>query len=86
MVPAYLSDALELRKFSWSLRSTSMEYLQEQRSHLVTFGDRAFSVAGPKLWNNLLLALRKVNSMDTFKRGLKTYLSKRFFFKLIYFS
>lgn len=53
MVPPYLANVIKPRKTSRSLRSTTMEYLEEQRSRLVTYGDRSFSVAGPKLWNNL---------------------------------
>jgi len=40
----------------------------------VRFGDRAFSAAGPRCWNNLPAALRAADSIDSFKTGLKTYL------------
>jgi len=33
---------------------------------------RAFSVCALRFWNNLPLALRKLNSIVSFKRGLKT--------------
>ena len=38
------------------------------------FGDRAFSHVGPKLWNMLPWAVRKVNITDVFKKSLKSYL------------
>ena len=39
-----------------------------------TYGDRAFSNAGPKLWNQLPLSIRELSSIDSFKKSLKTYL------------
>jgi len=38
------------------------------------FGDRAFSVAGPTVWNNLLESIRSAETLASFKRKLKTYL------------
>ena len=46
------------------------------RSRLKTYGDRAFSVVAPKLWNRLPPELRGVTSVDQFKAHLKTYLFK----------
>ena len=46
------------------------------RSRLKTYGDRAFSIAGPKLWNDLPLEIRKCASVATFKQSLKTFLFK----------
>ena len=47
-------------------------------SRLVTYGDRSFSVAGPKLWNNLPLQIRKSSSIQSFKKELKSHLFKNF--------
>ena len=46
------------------------------KSRLVLYGDRAFSVAGPILWNNLPNNLRTCESLDSFKGMLKTHLFK----------
>ena len=78
MAPPYLANVIKPRKTSRSLRSTTMEYLEEQRSRLVTYGDRSFSVAGPKLWNNLPLQIRKSSSIQSFKKELKSHLFKNF--------
>ena len=59
-----------------SLRSSCKEYLVVPRSRLKTYGDRAFSIAGPKLWNDLPLEIRKCASVATFKQSLKTFLFK----------
>jgi len=36
------------------------------------FGDRAFSVAGPVVWNSLPAAVRHADSLHSFKRRLKS--------------
>jgi len=36
--------------------------------------DRAFSIVGPRVWNNLPASLRQTVSAAAFKRQLKTYL------------
>ena len=41
---------------------------------LATLGDRAFMVAGPKLWHALPVNIRNANNVDNFKSLLKTYL------------
>jgi len=38
------------------------------------FGDRAFSVAGPTVWNSLPQSLRSAEILASFKRKLKIYL------------
>ena len=42
-----------------------------------TYGDRAFSVAAPKLWNELPLDLRSLDAINLFKKHLKTDLFKK---------
>jgi len=37
-------------------------------------GDRAFSVAAPRAWNRLLTELKLLQSTDSFRRDLKTFL------------
>ena len=50
---------------------------------LNSYGRRAFSVAAPLLWNSLPEHVRHAESLDIFKRQLKTVLFKRAFYKLI---
>ena len=40
----------------------------------VWYGRRAFSVAGPTLWNNLPVTIREAGTLTTFKSTLKTHL------------
>ena len=78
MAPKYLSDKLNLRKNN-GLRSDNSRKLQIPKSRLKLYGDRAFSVAGPMLWNDLSEELRLCTKIDTFKRLLKTHLFKQAF-------
>ena len=39
-----------------------------------SLGDRSFAVAAPRAWNNLPSPLRRVDSVNIFKRQLKTFL------------
>ena len=76
LAPSYISDLLNFKTYSRSLRSSCKEYLVVPRNRLKTYGDRAFSIAGPKLWNDLPLEIRKCASVATFKQSLKTFLFK----------
>ena len=42
--------------------------------NLESYGKRAFSVAGPLLWNSLPIDIRSKKSLATFKEKLKTFL------------
>ena len=76
LAPSYISDLLDFKTYSRSLRSSCKEYLVVPRSRLKTYGDRAFSIAGSKLWNDLPLEIRICASVATFKQSLKTFLFK----------
>ena len=66
--PAYLSSLLEEYYPLRNLRSTAQARLYEPSVHK-GYGERAFSVVGPKLWNALPESLRKSNSLDVFKKS-----------------
>ena len=74
--PTYLQDAvapLSTLPGRAHLRSADSEQYDVPRvSSLV--GARAFSVAGPQMWNQLPPSLRHMNCVATFKRHLKTIL------------
>ena len=73
IIPKYLSDLLVTYKPSHSLRAESQCLLKIPPSRS-NYGDRAFSVIGPKLWNNLPNEIKQCNSVISFKTALKTYL------------
>jgi len=61
------------------LRSTNRQLLAVPRYRLNTYGRRAFSVAGPTVWNSLPDFIRDPSiSSDCFRRLLKTYLFARY--------
>ena len=74
--PSYLSSLLEEYCPKRALRSSSQSFLVEPRTNQ-KYGDRAFSVAGPKLWNSLPEHIRQSGSVDIFKTALKTYYFKK---------
>ena len=74
--PAYLADLCQLVADSGRrhLRSADANALTVPRSN-TRLGDRSFSVAGPKVWNSLPVALRQPHvEFGQFKRLLKTFL------------
>ena len=69
--PQYLKDLNIPHTSTRNLRSQSTNLLYQPRSRLRTMGDRAFSIAAPRIWNSLPEHLRKPQSVDTFKKELK---------------
>src|SRR6218665_2493250 len=37
------------------------------------FGDREFSVAGPRFWNNIATSIRSASTLESFKSRLKAH-------------
>ena len=76
LAPKYISDLINVKPISkYSLRSNNELLLKPpSQKTLPTLGDRAFAAAAPKLWNLLPNKLKDTNSINTFKKELKTYL------------
>ena len=84
LAPSYISDLLTPYIPSRSLRSSNQSLLVVPRSIRKSYGDRAFAVAAPRLWNALPIRMRQPGfSLAAFKKCLKTYLFKNAFFKNI---
>ena len=73
--PAYLASMLEWYQPPRALRSAA-EFRLSPRPFNKKYGERAFYVAGPRLWNELPLPIKKSPSVESFKKALKTYLFK----------
>ncbi len=71
--PAYLSELLSFRVTRAS-RFNNLYILNVPRTKCVTFGDRAFSVYAPTLWNRVPYSIRSCH-----KAKVKTYLFKKYF-------
>ena len=74
--PTYLSELLRYTNGPQLLHSSSQNFLSVPRTRFKAYGDRAFSTAAPRLWNQLPPELRSVTSVDQFRSQLKTYLFK----------
>ena len=77
MAPSYICDLLVPHQPTRTLRSSDASFLVIPRSKLRTCGDRSFSVAAPKYWNDLPGQLRNCHNLSCFKAGLKTYLFRK---------
>ena len=77
--PIYLKELITPQPTSRHLHSGQANLLQIPRTKLRTMGDRAFCHAAPCLWIALPDHLRAPLTLDTFKKGLKTYLFKKAF-------
>ena len=82
IAPQYLRNKLKYKQNN-GLRSDNTKLLVIPNSNLKTYGDRSFSVAGPKLWNILPQSLRTCKSLEMFKSQLKTLLFKEAFLNYV---
>ena len=72
--PSYIKDLLQFRTTGRTLQSSAWDGLYVPRTKLRIYGDWAFSVAAPNLWNSLPLGLRQPPSIALFKKQLKAHL------------
>jgi hypothetical protein len=78
--PAYLTELLTGKVPRRKLRSADVAsgcYDVPFNKHK-TFGDRSFKTVGPQLWNTLPVNLRNSDTVDTFKKHLKTLFFRNF--------
>ena len=76
LAPMYITELLKPYRPP-SLRSNLRNFLTVPSSNTSVYGDRAFSFAAAKLWNALSGHIRSMDSITSFKSGLKTFLFKR---------
>ena len=80
LAPEYLSELLQKRrKKQANLRLDSDDLLLEMVQTRYKTSERAFRVAGPRLWNSLPRKIRAAESLEMFKKDLKTYLFQQVF-------
>ena len=72
--PAYLQELIVPYVPSRGLRSQEHNLLCVPFTRSTLAGSRAFSIAGPTLWNALPQYLRDISDIAKFKRQLKTHL------------
>ena len=74
LAPSYLTALLAPYRPSRALRSGQQHLLRVPQTRLLTFWDRSFAFAAPKLWNSLPCKIREAASLGAFKKALKTRL------------
>ena len=77
--PHYINNMLKPYTPSANLRSSSKGLLTIPSVKLVNYGERSFSYAAPKLWNELPEYIRKSETLPIFKTRLKTHLFKQYY-------
>ncbi len=77
--PDYINNMLKPYTPSANLRSSSKGLLTIPSVKLVNYGERSFSYAAPKLWNELPEYIRKSEDLSILKTRLKTYLFKQYY-------
>ena len=63
LAPLYINELLHRYCPSRNLRSTNQGLLVIPRSNQRTYGDRAFSVAAPKLWNAQPISVKQSSTL-----------------------
>ena len=76
LAPTYLSELLTVYKPSRCLRSEISSLLVVPKCRTKLYGERAFAVAAPTLWNKLPSEIKNSASVVAFKTSLKTFLFK----------
>jgi hypothetical protein len=69
--PVYLSNLLTKYTPARSLRSENANLLDIPKTKMKTVGDRSFSAAAPRLWNQLPAYVKDSNSLNLFKLNVK---------------
>ena len=78
--PTYIKELLFPYQPNRALRSSSAHRLVEPRANMATYGDRAFSIAAPKLWNKLPKYIKDAGTVYSFKKLLKSHLFRDAFY------
>ena len=71
--PAYLNNVVQPYIPKRILRSSQQALLSPMRAR-TNWGNRAFEMAAPTIWNNLPFNIRMNSTIDKFKKDLKTHL------------
>ena len=75
--PLYLRELLVKQANTRTLRSNTKNLLQIPLTNLKRFGDRVFSAYAPRLWNELPDSIKAAESVQIFKKQLKTLLFQK---------
>ena len=71
--PIYIQELLQLYTPRYNLRSSNRNFLVKCYFNLNSYGKRAFSVAAPKLWNNLPEDIKSATQLMILNANLKHF-------------
>ena len=78
--PQYLKELLTYKSSGRNLRNAGKDLLEVPNSYGTnSFWDRSFKKMAPLLWNKLPHELRITKTVDQFKKGLKTFLFRKYY-------
>ena len=83
LAPTYISALLSPHCPTRSLLSSDQLVLNQPTSR-TKLGERSFSCAAPRAWNQLPLAVRQCTSVNQFKVALKTHLFTDYYFNTLW--
>ena len=86
LAPKYLFNLLTFQSSLYNPRSSGGILLSMPAVRSKTWGDRAFMVAAPRLWNSLPKELRAITNVNSFKAHIKTYLFRTSYWWAILYS
>ena len=73
-VPIYLKEAVENRSRVWESKIKCIDEINNTICKNKTFANKAFSVAGLRLWNSLPHNIRNIKDLSELKKSHKTCL------------
>ena len=79
IAPSNLSDLVTRYIPRRNLRFANGHHRFDVKYNLRNYGFRSFSVASPQLWNDIPLRIRSCESLNDFKKKLRTYLFRKAF-------
>ena len=74
LAPGYVCELVSARRHARTLRSSGLLKLHRPDTAIPTYGDRAFSLIAPALWNELPASVTSCTEIRSFKVSLKTRL------------
>ena len=76
LAPTYMSEMVSVYQPPRSLRSEGKMKLSTStyKAKTKTYGQKSFTWAAPRLWNELPKSIRTMENVSSFKRAIKTYL------------
>ena len=85
LAPQYLVELLtrKVHRREGLRSNNNTSQLEVPNTARKTFAARSFSVLGPTLWNELPASLKSIESYNTFKQHLKTFLYRKAFNGLV---